>query len=87
MSEIVIFLFLQEVSREFKNTLEREIGLDEVNNPVPTTPTRFPTPLDFLDDSGTNVAPKNYSPQYGKRYICSIILKFYFFLAKNEIVN
>ncbi|CAM6091397.1 unnamed protein product [Calypogeia fissa] len=27
---------LQEVSREFKNTLEQEIGLDELRNPKPT---------------------------------------------------
>lgn len=26
--------FFQDVSREFKSTLEREIGLDEVQNPI-----------------------------------------------------
>ena len=26
---------LQEVSREFKSTLEREIGLDDIDTPVP----------------------------------------------------
>ena len=29
---------LQEVSREFKETLEDEIGLDEIRNPPPVTP-------------------------------------------------
>ncbi|KAL3834395.1 hypothetical protein ACJIZ3_009131 [Penstemon smallii] len=46
---------LQEVSREFKSTLEREIGLDDIDNvPVPKSNrsnTIKPTP----DDSGTNV--------------------------------
>ncbi|KAL1531404.1 sec-independent protein translocase protein TATB, chloroplastic-like isoform X1 [Salvia divinorum] len=38
---------LQEVSREFKSTLEREIGLDDIDSPVPKrsgTNTTLPTP-------------------------------------------
>ncbi|KAL1555108.1 sec-independent protein translocase protein TATB, chloroplastic-like isoform X1 [Salvia divinorum] len=46
---------LQEVSREFKSTLEREIGLDDIDTPVPkrssTTSTTQPTPE-------TNIEPK-----------------------------
>ncbi|KAK4384966.1 Sec-independent protein translocase protein TATB, chloroplastic [Sesamum angolense] len=55
---------LQEVSREFKSTLEREIGLDDIDSPVskgsssnPAKPTSEDTP----GDSGTNVEP-NGSP-------------------------
>ncbi|KAL0317806.1 UNVERIFIED_CONTAM: Sec-independent protein translocase protein TATB, chloroplastic [Sesamum angustifolium] len=55
---------LQEVSREFKSTLEREIGLDDIDSPVskgsssnPTKPTSEDTP----GNSGTNVEP-NGSP-------------------------
>ncbi|KAL0304289.1 UNVERIFIED_CONTAM: Sec-independent protein translocase protein TATB, chloroplastic [Sesamum radiatum] len=55
---------LQEVSREFKSTLEREIGLDDIDNPVPkgssSNPTK-PTSEDTPGDSGTNVEP-NGSP-------------------------
>ncbi|KAI3471154.1 hypothetical protein Pfo_027817 [Paulownia fortunei] len=58
---------LQEVSREFKSTLEREIGLDEIDNPVPksfssNTPRPTPTPEDNPEYSGTNVEP-NKSPE------------------------
>jgi TatA/E family protein of Tat protein translocase len=35
---------LQEVSREFKETLEDEIGLDEIRNGTPTPTPRKPTP-------------------------------------------
>ncbi|KAL7108364.1 hypothetical protein ACP275_06G108000 [Erythranthe tilingii] len=54
---------LQEVSREFKSTLEREIGLDDIKNPAPKSymsNTPRPTPQDFImtDDSSTIVEPK-----------------------------
>ncbi|KAL7147439.1 hypothetical protein ABFS83_06G107600 [Erythranthe nasuta] len=53
---------LQEVSREFKSTLEREIGLDDIKNPAPTSymsNTPRPTPQDYMtDDSSTSVEPK-----------------------------
>ncbi|KAL8050872.1 hypothetical protein ABFX02_06G108100 [Erythranthe guttata] len=54
---------LQEVSREFKSTLEREIGLDDIKNPAPSSymsNTPRPTPQDFImtDESSTFVEPK-----------------------------
>ncbi|KAG8381289.1 hypothetical protein BUALT_Bualt06G0107000 [Buddleja alternifolia] len=56
---------LQEVSREFKSTLEREIGLDDIDTPVPKRPSPSPssdstepTPEDKPnEDSGTNIEP------------------------------
>ncbi|KAL0371721.1 UNVERIFIED_CONTAM: Sec-independent protein translocase protein TATB, chloroplastic [Sesamum calycinum] len=57
---------LQEVSREFKSTLEREIGLDDIDSPVskgsssnPTKPTSEDTP----GNSGTNVEPNGSSSE------------------------
>ncbi|KAK4431469.1 Sec-independent protein translocase protein TATB, chloroplastic [Sesamum alatum] len=55
---------LQEVSREFKSTLEREIGLDDIDTPVPkgsSSNTTKPTSEDTQGDSETNVEP-NGSP-------------------------
>ncbi|XP_073145418.1 sec-independent protein translocase protein TATB, chloroplastic isoform X1 [Henckelia pumila] len=49
---------LQEVSREFKSTLEREIGLDEPDNQVPspsTSNTTKPLTEDSTGDLGENV--------------------------------
>ncbi|GFP82242.1 sec-independent protein translocase protein tatb chloroplastic [Phtheirospermum japonicum] len=51
---------LQEVSREFKSTLEREIGLDDIDNPVPKSPIsnpNKPTSEDKPMDSGANIEP------------------------------
>ncbi|PIN20282.1 hypothetical protein CDL12_07030 [Handroanthus impetiginosus] len=45
---------LQEVSREFKSSLEREIGLDEIDYRVPTN-TPKPTSYDTAEDLKTNV--------------------------------
>lgn len=47
---------LQDVSREFKNTLEREIGLDEVastanNRNIPTSSLSSETELPTVDPS------------------------------------
>lgn len=54
-----ITLFLQEVSREFKSTLEREIGLDDVNTPVPKRSSSNTKPIseDTPQDSVANVEP------------------------------
>ncbi|XP_073018563.1 sec-independent protein translocase protein TATB, chloroplastic-like [Primulina eburnea] len=49
---------LQDVSREFKSTLEREIGLDEPDNQVPrpsTSNTTKPSTEDSTEDSGANI--------------------------------
>ncbi|KAH6835060.1 Bacterial sec-independent translocation protein [Perilla frutescens var. hirtella] len=53
---------LQEVSREFKSTLEREIGLDDIDNPVPKSPssnTTKPMP-------DTNLKPNGSSSETGE---------------------
>ncbi|GFP91359.1 sec-independent protein translocase protein tatb chloroplastic [Phtheirospermum japonicum] len=70
----------EEVSREFKSSLEREIGLDEIdnrapnsfisNNPMPTT----------LEDFGANVEPNkssddDSSPSSGGVYTAEEYLK------------
>ncbi|KAK4436284.1 Sec-independent protein translocase protein TATB, chloroplastic [Sesamum alatum] len=56
----------EEVSREFKSSLEREIGLDEINNnPIPRTfSSDIPRtePVDTSEDSGTNIE-SNESPE------------------------
>ncbi|KAL0403160.1 UNVERIFIED_CONTAM: Sec-independent protein translocase protein TATB, chloroplastic [Sesamum radiatum] len=55
----------EEVSREFKSSLEREIGLDEINNPIPRTfSSDIPrtAPVDTSEDSGTNIESKE-SPE------------------------
>ncbi|KAI3458124.1 hypothetical protein Pfo_014787 [Paulownia fortunei] len=60
---------LQEVSREFKSSLEREIGLDDIDNPVPkssTSNTTKPTPGDTPEDSGTNIEPNGSSSENGE---------------------
>ncbi|XP_073035227.1 sec-independent protein translocase protein TATB, chloroplastic-like [Primulina eburnea] len=49
---------LQAISREFKSTLEREIGLDETDNQMPrpsTSNTTKPLTEDSTEDSGANV--------------------------------
>lgn len=53
---------LQEVSREFKSTLEREIGLDDIDNPVAkssSSNTTEPKP-------GTNIEPNGSSLETGE---------------------
>ncbi|KAL8557205.1 hypothetical protein ACS0TY_004589 [Phlomoides rotata] len=50
---------LQEVSREFKSTLEREIGLDDIDTPVPKRPssnTTKPTSEESGKDIESNVS-------------------------------
>ncbi|KAK6135239.1 hypothetical protein DH2020_031011 [Rehmannia glutinosa] len=57
---------LQEVSREFKSTLEREIGLDDIDNPVPkssSSNTPKPTSEETPVDSGTNIEPNGSSSE------------------------
>ncbi|KAK6155675.1 hypothetical protein DH2020_009923 [Rehmannia glutinosa] len=57
---------LQEVSREFKSTLEREIGLDDIDNPVPKSSisnTPMPTSEETPVDSGTNIEPNGSSSE------------------------
>ncbi|KAL8544030.1 hypothetical protein ACS0TY_004540 [Phlomoides rotata] len=48
---------LQEVSREFKSTLEREIGLDDIDTPVPKRPSSNTT-KPTSEESGTDIEPK-----------------------------
>ncbi|CAI9774136.1 unnamed protein product [Fraxinus pennsylvanica] len=50
---------LQEVSREFKSTLEREIGLDETENPVRKSPSSNAK----SEDSELNVDPNGSPPE------------------------
>ncbi|KAL2540173.1 sec-independent protein translocase protein TATB [Abeliophyllum distichum] len=50
---------LQEVSREFKSTLEREIGLDETENPVNKSSSSNAKP----EDSELNADPNGSPPQ------------------------
>ncbi|KAL7107086.1 hypothetical protein ACP275_06G032400 [Erythranthe tilingii] len=53
---------LQEVSREFKSTLEREIGLDDIDKPLPKSSgpnTTKPT----SEDLGTNIEPNGSSSE------------------------
>ncbi|KAL2556090.1 Sec-independent protein translocase protein TATB [Forsythia ovata] len=50
---------LQEVSRDFKSTLEREIGLDETENPVNNSSSSNAKP----EDSELNVDPNGSAPQ------------------------
>ncbi|KAL6541564.1 hypothetical protein OROGR_011050 [Orobanche gracilis] len=60
---------LQEVSREFKSTLEREIGLDDIDNPVPkmSSPnTTKPTSENTPDNPGTNAEPNGSSSKNGE---------------------
>ncbi|KAL6509296.1 hypothetical protein OROGR_022606 [Orobanche gracilis] len=60
---------LQEVSREFKSTLEREIGLDDIDNSVPkiSSPnTTKPTSENTPDNSGTNIEPNGSSSENGE---------------------
>ncbi|KAL0341037.1 UNVERIFIED_CONTAM: Sec-independent protein translocase protein TATB, chloroplastic [Sesamum radiatum] len=73
----------EEVSREFKSSLEREIGLDEINNPIPRTfSSDIPrtSPLDNSEDSGTNIESKespedNGSPSESGAYTADEYLK------------
>ncbi|KAL3653543.1 hypothetical protein CASFOL_003224 [Castilleja foliolosa] len=63
---------LQEVSREFKSTLEREIGLDDIDNPVPKRPVPNPTKPTSEDksvDSGVNIEPNGSSSENGEDQI------------------
>ncbi|KAL1342476.1 hypothetical protein HN51_029033 [Arachis hypogaea] len=55
---------LQDVSREFKTTLEREIGLDDISTP-PTKTTYNST----LDPNGTRDPSKPYSSEESKEAI------------------
>ncbi|PIN05155.1 hypothetical protein CDL12_22301 [Handroanthus impetiginosus] len=58
---------LQEVSREFKSTLEREIGLDDVDSPVPkSSNTTKPTAEDTPPNSGANIEPNGSSSENGE---------------------
>ncbi|KAL3630626.1 hypothetical protein CASFOL_023610 [Castilleja foliolosa] len=60
---------LQEVSREFKSTLEREIGLDDIDNPVPRSPISNPTKPKSEDkpvDLGANIEPNGSSSKNGE---------------------
>ncbi|CAA0824649.1 Sec-independent protein translocase protein TATB-chloroplastic [Striga hermonthica] len=57
---------LQEVSREFKSTLEKEIGLDDTDYRVPknlSPDTTKPTPGDKLEDFGANTELNRSSPE------------------------
>ncbi|KAL0382376.1 UNVERIFIED_CONTAM: Sec-independent protein translocase protein TATB, chloroplastic [Sesamum calycinum] len=73
----------EEVSREFKSSLEREIGLDEINNQIPRTfSSDIPrtAPLDNSEDSGTNIESKespedNGSPSESGAYTANEYLK------------
>ncbi|KAL0452478.1 UNVERIFIED_CONTAM: Sec-independent protein translocase protein TATB, chloroplastic [Sesamum latifolium] len=73
----------EEVSREFKSSLEREIGLDEINNPIPRTfSSDIPrtAPVDTSEDSGTNIGIKespddNGSPSETGAYTADEYLK------------
>ncbi|KAK4403609.1 Sec-independent protein translocase protein TATB, chloroplastic [Sesamum angolense] len=73
----------EEVSREFKSSLAREIGLDEINNPIPRTfSSDIPrtAPVDNSEDSGTNIESKespeeNGSPSESGAYTADEYLK------------
>ncbi|XVF53561.1 hypothetical protein PTKIN_Ptkin05aG0108700 [Pterospermum kingtungense] len=75
---------LQEVSREFKSTLEREIGLDEVSSSTQNTPNRnspylsnsTPTPLSVAntEESGTK-ANSDGAPSVNRAYTSEEYLK------------
>ncbi|EYU25116.1 hypothetical protein ABFS82_06G031800 [Erythranthe guttata] len=57
---------LQEVSREFKSTLEREIGLDDIDKPLPKSSgpnTTKPTSEAALENLGTNIEPNGSSSE------------------------
>ncbi|CAL5407847.1 unnamed protein product [Camellia sinensis] len=64
---------LQEVSREFKSTLEREIGLDEIQNSKQTTyspsnttsTTSTPSSIAISEDSQTVVDPRCRNEKVG----------------------
>ncbi|KAE9464862.1 hypothetical protein C3L33_03240, partial [Rhododendron williamsianum] len=70
----------EEVSREFKSTLEREIGLDEIQGSTPNTyssnTTKTPTPSSIFspEDSQTVVDP-NGAPSPNKAYSTEDYLK------------
>ncbi|XP_031503151.1 sec-independent protein translocase protein TATB, chloroplastic [Nymphaea colorata] len=61
---------LQEVSRDFKSTLQREIGLDD----VPTQQSYRPTPT-YMNDNLEAVADKNGPPAGEKSYSSKVYLK------------
>ncbi|XP_057480954.1 sec-independent protein translocase protein TATB, chloroplastic-like isoform X1 [Actinidia eriantha] len=72
---------LQEVSREFKSTLEREIGLDEIQsstqntyNSTTTSTTSSPSPITSSQASQT-VADPNGAPPPNKAYSTEDYLK------------
>ncbi|XVF12532.1 hypothetical protein REPUB_Repub08aG0126400 [Reevesia pubescens] len=75
---------LQEVSREFKNTLEREIGLDEMSSSTQNTLNRkspylsnsTPTPLSVAstEESGTEANPYG-TPSVNEAYTSEVYLK------------
>ncbi|CAA2973729.1 sec-independent protein translocase protein TATB, chloroplastic isoform X1 [Olea europaea var. sylvestris] len=52
---------LQDVSREFKSTLEREIGLDEIENPVKKSPSKANSkdPELNVDPNGSPAQPED----------------------------
>ncbi|KAF3788613.1 Sec-independent translocase protein [Nymphaea thermarum] len=60
----------EEVSRDFKSTLQREIGLDD----VPTQQSYRPTPT-YMNDNLEAVADKNGPPAGEKSYSSKVHLK------------
>ncbi|XVE58497.1 hypothetical protein DITRI_Ditri04bG0174200 [Diplodiscus trichospermus] len=75
---------LQDVSREFKSTLEREIGLDEISSSTPNTPNRnspylskttpTPSPVASPEESSTKADP-NGTPSVNEAYTSEEYLK------------
>ncbi|XP_022764571.1 sec-independent protein translocase protein TATB, chloroplastic-like [Durio zibethinus] len=75
---------LQEVSREFKSTLEREIGLDEMssstqntlnrNSPYLSNPTPTPLSVTSTEESGAKADP-NGTPSLNEAYTSEEYLK------------
>ncbi|CAM8952321.1 unnamed protein product [Rhodiola kirilowii] len=75
---------LQDVSREFKSTLEREIGIDDIANPLqntysPSSTTRTPTvappPVSSSDTLQTPVELTDGSPMPSQAYTSEEYLK------------
>ncbi|XP_017237261.1 sec-independent protein translocase protein TATB, chloroplastic isoform X1 [Daucus carota subsp. sativus] len=69
---------LQDVSREFKSTLEAEIGLDDIRNPIQSTTNVKTNPLEKItaEDSQMKVDPMtDGSPSTKKAYSSEDLLK------------
>ncbi|KAJ0234998.1 Sec-independent protein translocase protein TATB [Hirschfeldia incana] len=75
---------LQDVSRDFKSTLEREIGLDEISNPnvynqnrmnTATPPPPPPTPVPSTEDPPVTAASELDDAQSPKAYTTEEYLK------------